>query len=214
MAWRPLRNIGLKLAALALGCILWYTVSGHVIERRLPAPVFYRNLPAPLQLTGDQMDTVNVQVRGDDNIVRPLAEGQLQVMVDLGDARPGTSIIPLRVDDVVAPSGVDVVMIDPGSVTVTLERTSQIDVAVSPTIEGQPVPGYAAGPARIEPGTVTVTGPESALHSAVTVITERVVLDGRTATFSQDVGVGVTDARLRVLKPRTVRITVPITKEP
>jgi hypothetical protein len=61
---------------------------------------------------------------------------------------------------------------------------------------------------------VTVTGPESALHSAVTVITERVVLDGRTATFSQDVGVGVTDARLRVLKPRTVRITVPITKEP
>jgi YbbR domain-containing protein len=198
----------LKLAALALGCILWYMISGHKIERRLQAPVFYRNLPAPLQLTGDQMDTVNVQVRGDDNIVRPLTEGQLQVMVDLGDARPGTSIIPLRVDDVVAPSGVDVVMIDPGSVTVTL------DVDVSPTIEGQPAPGYAAGPARIEPGTVTVTGPESALHSAVTVITERVVLDGRTATFSQDVGVGVTDARLRVLKPRTVRITVPITKEP
>jgi YbbR domain-containing protein len=214
MAWRPFRNIGLKLAALALGGILWFTVSGHQIERRLAAPVFYRNLPAPLQLTGDQMDTVNVQVRGDDNIVRPLTEGQLQVMVDLGDARPGISIIPLRVDDVIAPSGVDVVMIDPGSVTVTLERTAQLDVAVSPTIEGQPAAGYAAGPARVEPGTVTVTGPESALHSAVTVITERVVLDGRTATFSQDVGVGVTDARLRVLKPRTVRITVPITKEP
>ncbi len=214
MAWHPFRNIGLKLAALALGCILWYTVSGHQIETRLPAPVFYRNLPAPLQLTGDQMDTVSVQVRGDDNIVGSLTEGRVQVMVDLGDARPGTSIIPLRVDDVIAPSGVDVVMIDPGSVTVTLERTSQVDVAVNPTIEGQPAAGYVAGPARIEPDKVTVIGPESVLNSAITVITERVVLDGRTATFSQDVGVGVTDARLRVLKPRAVRITIPITKAP
>src|SRR5689334_12499372 len=123
MAWHPFRNVGLKIAALALGSLLWYTVSGHRIERRLPVPVYYSNVPAPLQLTGDQMDTVNVHVRGDENLVAGLTDGRLQVVVDLGDARSGTNIIPLRVDDVTAPSGVDVVMIDPGTVTVTLERT-------------------------------------------------------------------------------------------
>jgi YbbR domain-containing protein len=210
MAWHPLRNLGLKFAALALGCLLWYTVSGHQIERRLPVPVFYSNLPSPLELTGDQMDTVSVHVRGDDNIVGSLTDGRLQVVVDLGDAHSGTNIIPLRVDDVAAPPGVEVVMIDPGTVTVTLERTGQLDVAVRPTVDGQPAPGYVAGDALVEPPTVTIAGPESRLKNRISVITERVLIEGRTSTLVQDVGVGVADAQLRVLRPHTVKVTVPI----
>ncbi len=214
MAWHPFRNVGLKIAALALGSLLWYTVSGHRIERRLPVPVYYSNVPAPLQLTGDQMDTVNVHVRGDENLVAGLTDGRLQVVVDLGDARSGTNIIPLRVDDVTAPSGVDVVMIDPGTVTVTLERTGQVDVPVSPTVDGQPAPGYVAGAPKVEPAVVTVAGPESRLNQPISVITERVTLDGRTGTVVQEVGVGVADAQLRVLRPHSVRVTVPVTPAP
>lgn len=210
MAWHPFRNVGLKIAALALGSLLWYTVSGHRIERRLPVPVYYSNVPAPLQLTGDQMDTVNVHLRGDESLVTGLGDGRLQVVVDLGDARSGTNIIPLRVDDVSAPSGVEVVMIDPGTVTVTLERTGQLDVLVSPTIDGEPAPGYVAGTPKVDPAVVTVIGPESRLKQPISVITERVTLDGRTGTIAQEVGVGVVDAQLRVLRPRSVRVTVPI----
>ena len=210
MAWRPLRNVGLKIAALMLGTLLWYTVSGHQIERRLPVPVFYSNLPAPLELTGDQMDTVSVHVRGDENIVGSLSDARLQMVVDLGDAHSGTNIIPLRVDDVVAPSGVDVLTIDPGTVTVTLERTGHLDVAVKPTVEGKPAPGFALGNVTVEPETVTVSGPESRLKSPIAVITERVLVDGETKTIVHDVGVGVADAQLRVLQPHTVRVTVPI----
>lgn len=213
MAWHPFRNVGLKVAALALGTLLWYTVSGHRIERRLPVPVFYSNVPAPLQLTGDQMDTVNVQVSGDESLVTGLNEGRLQVVVDLTGARSGTNVIPLRVDDVSAPTGVDVVMIDPGTVSVTLERTGQVQVPVTPTVDGDPAPGYEAGPPTAEPAEVTVTGPESRLRGPISVITERVTLDGRTATVVQDVGVGVADAQLRVLRPHNVRVTVPITPQ-
>ena len=35
MAWHPFRNLGLKIAALVLGTLLWLTVSGHEIERRV-----------------------------------------------------------------------------------------------------------------------------------------------------------------------------------
>lgn len=211
MAWHPTRNLGLKAAALALGCLLWYTVSGHQIEQRLRVPIVYSNLPAPLQLIGDQPDTVNVQVRGDDNLVGGLSEARLQMVVDLGDARPGSNIIPLRVDNVVVPKGVDVVMIDPGTLTVTLERTGHMDVAVTPAVEGQPAAGYVAGEIKVDPATVTIAGPESRLTRPVSVITERVLLDGRTATVVEDVSVGVVDAELRVLRPHTVRVTVPIT---
>ena len=33
MAWHPFRNLGLKTAALALGTLLWFAVSGEEVER-------------------------------------------------------------------------------------------------------------------------------------------------------------------------------------
>ena len=52
MAWHPFRNFGLKLVALLLGALLWFTVSGQQAERTVPGvPVVYRNKPAGLEIT-------------------------------------------------------------------------------------------------------------------------------------------------------------------
>lgn len=210
MAWHPFRNLGLKVAALLLGALLWFTVSGHQIERRISVPLSFRNVPAPLELTGEQMESVSVHVRGDDNIVSTLSEGSLRVNVDLATSQSGANILPLRTDQVAAPPGIDVMQVDPGTVTVTLERAGQLNVPVTPTVEGQPAPGFAVGAITIEPATVTVAGPESHLRVPIVVITERVMLDGRNARVVQDVGVGVTDSQLRVQGTHTVRVTVQI----
>lgn len=210
MAWHPFRNLGLKAIALVLGTLLWFTISGYQIERRISVPVSYRNVPGPLELTGEQIDRVSVHVRGDDNIVSALGEGSLRVVVDLAGSQPGANIVPLRTAHVSAPAGVEVMQIDPSTVTVALERAAQITVPVRPTIEGQPAPGYAVGAITIEPSTVTVAGPESRLMGDLVVVTERVLLEGRTSRVVQDVGVGVTDAQLRVHAPHTVRVTVQI----
>lgn len=210
MAWHPFRNLGLKTTALVLGTLLWFTVSGYQIERRISVPVSFRNVPSPLELTGEQTERVSVHVRGDDHIVSALSEGSLRIIVDLAGTQPGTSVVPLRTAHVITPTGVEVMQIDPSMVTVTLERASQINVPVRPTIEGQPAPGYAVGAITIEPSVVTVAGPESRLTSQPVVVTERVLLEGRTSRVVQDVGVGVTDAQLRVHSPHTVRVTVQI----
>jgi YbbR domain-containing protein len=210
MAWHPFRNIGLKIAALCLGTLLWVTVSGHQVERRFSVPLSFRNVPVPLELTGEQVERVSVHVRGDDNIVSTLTEGALRVNVDLATSQAGANIVPLRTDQVVAPPGVEVMQVDPGTVTVSLERAAQRAVPVRPTIDGQPAPGHAISAIAIEPSTVQVAGPESRLAGAVSVITERVLLDGRTNRFVQDVGVGVADSQLRVVGPHAVRVTVTI----
>ena len=211
MAWHPFRNLGLKAVALTLGTVLWFTVSGHEIERRISVPVSYRNVPGPLELTGEQVDHVSVHVRGDDNIVSSLDEGSLRVVVDLASSQPGANIIPLRTDQVASPAGVEVMQIDPGTVTVSLERAGQMAVAVRPTIEGQPAAGYIVGAITVEPSSVLIAGPESRLTgTVVVVVTERVLLEGRNSRVVQDVGVGVTDAQLRVHSPHTVRVTVQI----
>jgi YbbR domain-containing protein len=210
MAWHPFRNLGLKFIALVLGTLLWFTISGYQIERRISVPVSYRNVPAQLELTGEQIERVSVHVRGDDNIVSALNEGSVRVVVDLAGSQPGSNIVPLRTSHVSAPTSVEVMQIEPSTVTVTLERAGQVVVPVRPTIEGQPAPGYAVGAITIEPSVVTVAGPESRLRGPIAVVTERVLLEGRTSRVVQEVGVGVTDAQLRVHSPHTVRVTVQI----
>lgn len=213
MAWHPFRHVGLKILALALGTLLWLTVSGHQIERNVPVPLAFSNMPASLEMTGDQIDSIGVRVRGPEDIVSSLGQGNLRVIVDLSAARPGANLMVLRVDEVVAPAGIEVLQVDPGAVTVTLERSGQIEVPVRSNVEGQPAAGFVIRGTTVEPATVVVIGPESRLKQAAAVVTERVSVDGRTADVVEDVSVGVTDAELRLLEPRTVRVRVKIERE-
>jgi YbbR domain-containing protein len=210
MAWHPFRHAGLKIAALVLGTLLWFTVSGNQIERRVQVPVSYSNVPAALEMTGDQVDSATVHVRGEDNLVAGLAPGDLRVIVDLKEAHAGNNLIPLQTEQVIVPLGVEVLQVDPGAVSVTLEPTGRIEALVAPTLEGQPAPGYEVKQVTVEPATVAVFGPESRLQYPVSVVTERVSIEGRRTTVVQEVNVGVVDAQLRLRNPGTVRVTVRI----
>jgi YbbR domain-containing protein len=210
MVWHPFRNFGLKLTALALAFLLWLTVSGQLVERRVPVPLSYSNVPSGLEMTGEQLDDVNVNIRGTDGLVGGLTPGQIRITIDLGGAHPGVNVVPLRLSEVVAPPGIEVLQVDPGTVNVTLERSGQRQVPVHPTIEGEPPAGYVVDGVDVRPATVMVIGPESRLQQPVNVVTERILIDGRTTTFSQDVNVGVADAELRLPASETVRVTVRI----
>jgi YbbR domain-containing protein len=185
-------------------------VSGHVIERRIWVSVSYSNVPESFKITGPQTDGVGVYVRGDDNRVSALTEGDIRVIVSLDDGIAGTNEIQLQPEDVIAPLGVQVFQIEPSNFTVTLERSQRKDVFVRPAIEGTPLPGMSVGKISVRPEVVTLEGPESRFRNAVHAVTQRVNVSGHAGTFSQDVEVGVTDAELRVVQPRTVRVTVQI----
>jgi YbbR domain-containing protein len=121
-------------------------------------------------------------------------------------------MLPLRIDEVVAPLGVEVLQIDPGTVTVTLEPSGQVAAEVHPNIDGEPAPGFVVTGVDVDPKTVAVVGPESRLKGAISVVTSRVSIEGRTSDVVQDVGVGVADAELRLREPRMVRVTVHIAR--
>jgi YbbR domain-containing protein len=109
-----------------------------------------------------------------------------------------------------APLGVEVSQLEPSTVMFKLEPSGIADVAVRATIEGQPAPGYVFREALVEPRTVTVVGPASRLRSTTFAVTERVSIEGLTNTVIQVVGVGVSDALVRLREARTVRVTVRI----
>jgi YbbR domain-containing protein len=205
--------MGLKVAATAVGTLLWFTVTGRQIERRVPVSVSYSNVPDDFEMTGDQLDDATVRVRGGDTAVSELGSGNLHVIVDLTSAHAGANLIPLRTDQVVAPIDVEVLQVEPSSVTVTLEKAGQQQVEVSAVVDGTPAAGYAIASIAVEPRTVTVIGPVSRLRDRPSVVTERISIAGRTGTVTETVNVGVADSQLRLGETHSVRVTVRLEKQ-
>jgi len=214
MRWHPFRYFGLKVAAVGLGLLLWFIVSGQQVDRSVSVPVMYLHIPPGLQITGRPLQEVNVHIRGGYSQISQLGRNDVAVMADLIDAKAGTMVLPLSPNQVSAPLGVEATQVDPGSLTVTLEEASVKLVPIRPTIHGEPAPGYLIGAVTIEPPTAFVVGPTSHLSAIASVTTEPVSVEGATRDVTQTVTIGVADPELRLRDVRPARVTVRIVRKP
>jgi YbbR domain-containing protein len=214
MAWHPFRNLGLKITALALGILLWLTVTGELVERKVTrVPIFYRNLGANLEIT-DQPESVDVSIRGNQGLIGGLQAGEISVVLDLAGRGPGANVFLLQPDHVTSPIGVEVTHIDPSSIQVWLERTASAEVPVRPMLEGEPAPGYIVKQTLVEPGKVVLIGPESRLKPGTEAVTELVRIAGASTSVNAVVNVAVEDSQLHLREPQTARVTVVIERAP
>ena len=133
-----------------LAVLLWFTISGQRVERTVPVPILYRNLPEGLLITGDRVSEINVHLRGGYAQLSELVREDVNVVIDLMDAQPGQRVVTLRTDQVRAPLGVEVTHVDPATTTVTIERSGTTTLPVEPAIEGQPAAGFVIGTKLIE----------------------------------------------------------------
>ena len=93
----PFRNFGLKLLSVAIGVLLWISVSGEeIVERGLRAPLELQQFPVGLEIQGEAPSTVDVRVRGTSGALSRVAAGDIVAVLDLHAVRGGQS--PLRDD--------------------------------------------------------------------------------------------------------------------
>src|SRR5262245_17847384 len=100
MRWHPFRYLGLKVAALGLGVLLWFMVSGQQVERSVSVPVLYLHTPPGLQITGRPLQEVNVHIRGGYSLISQLGRTEVSVIADLGEQKAGTFLLPLSPNQV------------------------------------------------------------------------------------------------------------------
>ena len=213
MAWHPFRNLGMKLVAVGLGTMLWFTVSSdHFVERSVRVPLVYRNVPPSLEIAPDAPDSVEVHLRGR---VSQLTgdQGDVIVYIDLSDGRPGSRLFHLRTDQVTTPFGVEATQVFPSTVMLTLEPTGTKSVPVEATVEGKPADGFEIGGITVEPSAVDVMGPESELKALRSAITETVMVDGAKETVTRAVPIGVMNSSLRLKESRTARVTIEVIRK-
>jgi hypothetical protein len=211
MAWHPFRHLGLKCLALMLATLLWFIVGGEfVVERRVQVALEFRNIPSSIELTGTPPSMVDARLRGTSGQLSRIGRGDVVAYVDLTGAQPGMRLFTLRTDQVTAPAGVEVEQVFPAALALELERAGVLIVPVVPVIEGEPAEGHARVSVTIDPATVEIVGPESHLKQLRSAITEPVSIAGAKSTVQKTVGIGVTDAALRVRQTREAKVTVVI----
>jgi YbbR domain-containing protein len=215
MAYHPFRNLGLKLMALLLATALWFTVAGEPqVERAFRVPLEFRNKPAHLEIVGEPLATVDIRVIGSSAILSRMEPGELMAVLDLTGARPGSRLFNMRLDSVRVPYGVEVQNIAPATVPLELELSLQRTLTVQPAIEGEPAPGFVPGEIVSDPGKVEVIGPESHVRALASATTEPVSIAGARSDVRDTVTIGVSDATVKLVEPRSATVTVQVRPAP
>ena len=211
MATSPSRNIWLKFLSISIATLLWLVVAGdRVVERALRVPIEYENLPQGLEITGEPPETVDVRLRGSSGTLGRLTAGELAAVIDLRTARPGRRLFHLTPGAVNVPYGIEVVQVAPATLPIGFENSAVRLVAVRPSVEGRPAPGYEVASVTSVPAIVEVIGPESSLRGLDEAMTEPISITDATRPIREVVNVGVADPNVRLRTPQTAEVTVQI----
>jgi len=157
---------------------------------------------------------VDVRVRGASGTLSRIAASDVIAVLDLRTAQKGRRLFPLTPEQFRAPFGVEVVQVQPAAIAMVIEPSTSRQVSILPAVEGRPAPGYLVGATSVEPKTVEVVGPESAVKHVDEAVTEAVSVDGARERVRQSVAIGLLDPSLRLKNTRTATVTVQILPAP
>jgi YbbR domain-containing protein len=211
----PFRHFGLKLWSVAIATMLWLVVSGEqTVERGLRVPLELQQFPPGLELGADAPSLIDVRVRGSSGTLGRLGPGDVVGVIDLRSARSGRRLFQMTPEQVRVPYGVEVVQVTPQSIALSFEASAMRVVPIVPALEGAPAAGYRIGTTTVEPSTVEVVGPESAIERVTEATTEPVSIADASTDVVDTVTVGFVDPTLRLRLPKPAAVSVQILRAP
>jgi len=213
-----LRNLSTLGLAFLLAAVVWVTavVTSDPNEERTsnPIPIETTGQDPNLLLIGDIPRLARITLEAPTSIWNELDNNPslMEVWIDLSGLGPGEHTV--QVNTRVDASPIRIVQVDPSEVVLVLEPLLTKNVPVQLIVNGEPPLGYQKEPAQVNPATVQLSGPESAVSQ---VTQARVTLDiaGASQTVTSNVDVEIVDADgARVdgvsISPGSVTVTQPI----
>lgn len=206
------RDWGIRLLALGIAIGIWFnaSVEDRLVssEKLVEASVTYNRPRGFLVL--DQVQNVNVLLRGSKRTIRQVNPYMVDVQVDLNQRQEGPVTINLGRDNVLIPEGLEVVSIEPNTIQIELEREVSTRLPVVPEIIGKAPEGTVFDEPEVFPNQVLVVGPESLLAKFQTLSTRPIDVTGHLSTFEETVAVIPPDPLIQIVQPSKVSVRVPV----
>jgi len=207
-------NWHIKLLSLALAGILWvYVNSLQEKERFLTIPVEVRNISEDYILSSEPPEFVQLVLRGRDEPLSLINEGDLVAYIDLEMNSQGETKKIVKVERRGIPRGVSIKEIRPRLVDVKIEEAKRKSVKVVPVIVTDLPLGYSFERFSLEPPAVEIQGPASVIETVESVNTKRVDIENMTETTVMDIEVETGSDKITLVKDQSVSIKIFIREE-
>ena len=159
---RP-KQPGLKLIALAVAVLLWWTV-GHdpTVEIVMTVPIEFHHAPEDLEMISESPLQARVTMRGPERLLRGMDASQVHAIIDLQGVSPGEHTFELtdQPDPCTARSEGGAVRCRRSFTSISITTRSRT-VEVQPRVIGALVSGYGITEIAAQPAQVIITGPQS-----------------------------------------------------
>jgi YbbR domain-containing protein len=199
----------LKVLALVLASAIWLAVTGEgrgVQDFRVPVDVV---LGTNATIAGSPPTNVTVRLRGPDSLLRRVDPYDLTIRVDLRDTAGGERTVQLNPRNVAGvPADVEVALIEPDRLRLTVAKKKRREVTVVPTIAGKPPRGYQVYRAVARPEALAIEGPEAKIAAATRLNTDPIHVDAKSEPFTTRVGAVPDGADVRIADSRPLDVTV------
>jgi len=211
-----MKSLAMKVLALLVAIAIWMGVSAsrreQTRERAFDIPLALVGIPRDIIVTNSVQESINARLRGRLSALRSLSSQNLEVTIDLSDARPGIMKVAIRPQAFNIPAGVEVMSVNPAKLTFRLEARRQKLVPIRPYLVGDLPQGYRFDPADIvvTPANALVSGPASVIKEFSEVYTDRIILTGRDSSFRQSVGLVSDVPLIHVIDPLSAQVYVPV----
>ena len=215
MLERILTNWPIKLLSLAFAMVLWLFVMGEQdTEVGYTVPLEIKNVPKGLTIANELPSHIDVRLSGSRTLLTNIQGADLEVAVDLHDAKPGLTTFRSLAERLNLPRSIAVSRMSPSYVDVKLERLVQKKVPLQVVFTGDPAPGFNVGRVMAAPDTVMVEGAESEIKNVSEVETEAIDIQGLKSSFSLTVALNYAGIYSRLLKAKTADVQVIIGRNP
>jgi YbbR domain-containing protein len=204
-------NLTLKLTSLLLAAGFWLAVSSSPpSEVALNVPIIFRNMPANLEISSENLPSAQIRVRGPEAIVRRLQAADVSAEIDVTDIKPGERTFDLT-HQIHVPDRLTISQVVPSEIHVSFDARATRSVPVKARVIGEVPRGFRAK-FQYEPAVVEVTGPQKQVASVQVATTDPIDITGVVSGISVARHAYVSDPLIQVSSPGSVRIT--ITMEP
>jgi hypothetical protein len=196
--WLP-RNLGWKIAALALSVLLWIALSAEpdLVTARA-VPILYRNLAPQFLVTGDVPETVRIEIRGSASQLSSSSLADTVALFDLGviDAA-GERTFTISNDNLNLPRGVTFLRAMPSQLRLRIARMAAKDVPVEVRVTGEVAPGYRLVSSTAAPATLRIAGSDGRVAAISRVETDAIDVGGLTQSAERRVNAFISDPQVR-----------------
>ena len=198
-------NLSLKILSIILAAFLWFFVSGKSkTELALSVPVEFTSIPTDMTISTKVPTNIHIRVKGTKTLLRPLTAKPPSLSINLAKAVSGKNVIRLAQETFNdLPLGVDVVNLDPDTLTIYLDRFVKVTLPIKIKTKGVTPKGFQIREIKVTPPTATFRASEEYLKEHDMVFSEPIDVSQLRQSTNVNVSLLTPPDELKLFDPKT-----------